>query len=142
MRVRLGRVRLGRLGPVRLGRVAVGLAGIALAVGAAGCHQPGTPAPPGEAAKLDVATSRMSVACGYAAELRAYGNPHPPGLSYVESIAVSGARKLASVYAHDQTDLYQGESVGAIVNDSISLLGDCRLPGARSVLEGALAAGH
>jgi hypothetical protein len=129
---------------VRLGRVAVGLTAIALAVGAAGCHQPGTPAPPGEAAKLDVATSRMSVACGYAAELRAYGNPHPPppGLSYVESIAVSGARKLASVYAHDQTDLYQGESVGAIVNDSISLLGDCRLPGARSVLEGALAAAH
>jgi hypothetical protein len=119
---------------------ALALAAIGLAV--SGCAQPGTPAPPAEAAKLDVATGRMSVACGYAAELRAYGDQNPPGLPFVESIAVSGAVKLASVYAHDHTRIYQGESVGAIVNDSISLLSDCRLPTARGVLETAERSGH
>jgi hypothetical protein len=123
-------------------RAALALAAIGLALGGAGCAQPGTPAPPAEAAKLDVATSRMSVACGYAAELTAYGNPHPPGLDWVESIAVSGARKLAGVFAHDQTDIYQGESIGAVVNDSISLMRDCRLSSARVVLESAEKSGR
>ena len=118
------------------------LAGLALAVAAAGCAQPGTQAPPAQAGKLDVATSRISVACGYAAELTAYGGAHPPGLASVQSMAVSGARKLASVYARDQSDIYQGESVGAIVNDSISLLGGCGLSGAQRVLQQAEAKRH
>jgi hypothetical protein len=122
--------------------VAAAVAGVLLALAAAGCSQPGTQAPPSEAARLDVATNRISVACGYAAELRAFGGNNPPGLDQVESIAVSGARKLASVFAHDQRDLYQGESIGAIVNDSISLLGECRLPSARAVLTHATASGR
>ena len=111
---------------------------IALVIGAVGCAQPGTPAPARQAAELDVATSRISVACGYEEELTAFEGPSPPGLAWIESIAVSGARKLAFVYARDQRDIYQGESVGAIVNDSISLLAGCRLPAARHVLEYAL----
>ncbi len=82
-----------------------------------------------------MATSRISVACGYAEEL---AGRHPEQLPWIESIAVSGAHKLAAVYAGDQSDLYQGESIGAIVNDSISLLHDCGLAGARRVLEQAL----
>lgn len=107
----------------------------------AGCAQPGTQAPASETTKLDVATTRISVACGYAWELTAYGNRHPAGRPAVESIAMSGALELASVYAHYHSDLYQGESVGAIVGDSISLLGECGLRGARSRLERALAGG-
>jgi hypothetical protein len=104
-----------------------------------GCAQPGTPAPSAEAAKLDVATGRISVACGYLEELTAFPGRHAAQRPWIESIAVSGAQKLASVYAHDQSGIYQGESVGAIVNDSISLLHDCGLSGARTVLEQALA---
>ena len=85
-----------------------------------------------------MATSRISVACGYAEELRATGGANPKGLGWIESIAVSGARKLASLYARTQSEIYQGESVGAIVGDSISLLSGCRLPEARVVLEQAL----
>ena len=119
-------------------RTVTPLIAAALAAGVAACSQPGTPVPSKQADQLDVATSRMSVACGYAEELTATGGPNPRGLGWIESIAVSGASKLASVYAHDQSDIYQGESVGAIVGDSISLLADCRLPDARRTLEQAL----
>jgi hypothetical protein len=119
-------------------RTATALIAAALAAGGAACSHPGTPVPSKQADELDVATSRMSVACGYVEELTATGGANPNGLGWIESIAVSGARKLASVYARDQTDIYQGESVGAIVGDSLSLLADCRLQDARSVLEHAL----
>ena len=111
---------------------------LALLAGAVGCAQPGTPVSAKQAAELDVATSRISVACGYEEELTAYHRPRPAGLVSIESIAVSGARKLAFVYRRDHGDIYQGESVGAIVNDSISLLAGCRLAAARDLLERAL----
>lgn len=111
---------------------------LALAAGLSGCMKPGTPVPSKQADKLDVATSRISVACGYEEELTATGGPHPKLLGWIGSIAVSGARKLASVYAKNKKDIYQGESVGAIVNNSISLLAGCRLAAAREVLEQAL----
>lgn len=114
------------------------MAVLALALAAPACSQPGTQVSTTQAAELDVATSRISVACGYAEELGAQGPPSAAARGRVESIAASGAAKLASVYARDETDIYQGESVGAIVHDSISLLGDCDLPGARRMLERAL----
>lgn len=109
-----------------------------VALGVTGCLHPGTPVPSKQADELDVATSRISVACGYEEELTATGGAHPAGLGSIESIAVSGARKLASVYARDQSDIYQGESVGAVLGDSIALLAGCRLPAARQLLERAL----
>jgi hypothetical protein len=115
---------------------------LAVAVGVSGCLKPGTPVSSKRADELDVATSRISVACGYEEEITATGKSHPKTLAWIDSIAVSGARKLAAVYAHDQTHIYQGESVGAIVNDSISLLAGCRLPAARKVLEQALKKHH
>jgi len=111
---------------------------VAAALAAGGCAQPGTQVPKAQAAKLDVATSRISVACGYEEELTAMGGRHPSGLAFVESIAESGARKLALVFARDQSEIYQGESVGAVVHDSISLLAGCRLARARAMLEQAV----
>lgn len=105
---------------------------------AAGCAQPGTQVPAGEAAKLDVAAGRMSVACGYEEELTATGPASRSQLAGIEAIALSGARKLASVFERYQSDLYQGESVGALVHDSISLLAGCRLREARALLQDAL----
>jgi hypothetical protein len=118
------------------------LAALVLALTLGACAQPGTQVPRPDAAKLDVAASRMSVACGYAEELGAFGGSHPRGLAFIESIAVSGARKLAGVFARRQSDIYQGESVGGIVHDSISLLEGCHLSAARKVLERALRAGQ
>ena len=123
-------------------RIAAVLAVIACAAGVAGCLKPGTPVPSKQSDELDTATSRISVACGYEEELTATGAPDPHELAWIQSIAVSGAQKLAFVYARDQSDIYQGESVGAIVGDSISLLAGCRLPAARQVLEYALEHHH
>lgn len=119
-------------------RIAPAIA-LALVTAITGCAKPGTPVPSKQSDELDVATSRISVACGYEEELTATGAPNPKALAWIESVAVSGAQKLAFVYARDQSDIYQGESVGAIVGDSISLLAGCRLPAARHVLEQARA---
>jgi hypothetical protein len=123
-------------------RGAAAMIALALATAIAGCAKPGTPVPSKQSDELDVATSRISVACGYEEELTATGAPNRAELAWIQSIAVSGAQKLAFVYARDQADIYQGESVGAIVGDSISLLAGCRLPAARHVLEHALAEHH
>jgi hypothetical protein len=42
------------------------------------------------------------------------------------------------VYRHDHSRIYQGESVGAVMNDSIALLGKCRLQRARRLLMRAM----
>ncbi len=116
-------------------------AGIAvgLAAALAGCGQAGMPqVSSGEAARIGVGTGRITVACGTAEELRAFGGPRQPGLAGEQSIALSGARVLAAVYRHDHSRIYQGESVGSVVNDSIALLGNCRLEKARRLLRQAL----
>lgn len=120
-------------------RLLVVLAALALA---AGCAPPGTSVQKIQAAKLGVATSSISAACGYAEELTAFGGRHPAGLAAQESSAVSAAHKLATVYAHSPSDIYQGESVGSIVSDTINLLDECGLPAAKRVLQQALAKQH
>ncbi len=106
---------------------------------AAGCAPPGTSVQKIQAAKLGVATSSISAACGYAWEATAFGGPHAPGLAAQESAATAAAHKLAGVYQHSPSELYEGESVGSIVSDTVSLLDECGLPGAKRVLQDALA---
>lgn len=125
------------------GRLTLVAALLALASGLcslAGCAQPGTQVPVDQAAKLAVGTSDISNACGYLEELTAFGGGQASGVASIESMADTGAGKLAAVYARDQTDIYQGESIGAVLGDSISLLHDCGLRGAQKLLVGALRA--
>ena len=110
-----------------------------IATALAGCAQPGTQVPEAQAAKLGVGTGDISTACGYLEELTAFGGRKGKNLASIESMAQAGARKLAAVYAHDQTDIYQGDSIGALLGDSISLLHDCGLTGPEKTLERALA---
>lgn len=121
-------------------RAGAALAVLAVVAALAGCAQPGTQASKAQAARIAVATSDISTACGYAEEVTAFAGPHAHGLSSVRAMAQKGAHKLAGVYAQNQTGIYQGESIGGVVNDSIALLGDCGLPGPRRVLEHALTA--
>ena len=108
----------------------------------AGCAPPGTPVQKIQAARLGVATSSISAACGYAWELTASGGRHPDGLAAQESTAVSAAHKLATVYAHSPSEIYEGESVGSILSDTITLLDECGFPKAKRVLQKALANPH
>lgn len=125
-------------------RLVVSVATVAalLATALAGCAQPGTQAPKAQAAKLAVGTADISNACGYVEELTAFGGRKAKNLAPLESMAQTGARKLIAVYARDQTGIYQGESIGAVLGDSISLLRDCRLTAAEKMLELALARHH
>jgi hypothetical protein len=110
---------------------------------AGGCAEAGTPyVSLQEAARIGVATSRITVACGNAEEMAAFAPPSRRHQAAEESIAISGVRKLAAVYAHDQTHIYQGESVGGVVNDSLSLLKGCGLPSARRALLRAIRQRH
>src|SRR5947199_1370366 len=111
------------------------LAAAALAVALAGCSQPGTQAPLSAAKKLDEATTAISVSCGYASQMTAFGKPRASELRTLQGSAAAGARKLAAVYARVSNDIYQGETVKSIVADSISLLGECGLDRARGVLQ-------
>lgn len=106
----------------------------------AGCAQPGTQAPMSQAAKLAVGTSDISTACGYVEELGAFGRAGGKALAAIQAMAETGAQKLAKVYAVDQTGIYQGDSIGALLGDSISLLHDCRLTGPEKTLQRALSA--
>ncbi len=115
------------------------LPGLLAALLSAGCSEAGMPyVSLQEAAKIGVATTRITVACGTADELRAFGKAEPRHLSAEDSIAVSGARKLAAVYRRDQSHIYEGESVGGVVHDSISLLANCHMARARELLVEAL----
>lgn len=125
-----------------LARRTFAAAGAALVLALAGGAQPGTQAPKPQAAKLAVGTGDISVACGYLEELTAFGGREGKDLAAIESMAETGARKLADIYARDQTDIYQGESVGGVLGDSISLLRDCGLSGPATTLERALAQHH
>jgi hypothetical protein len=135
---------MGRFGrdvvAARHARSLVAVLGAVVAV--AGCAPPGTPVQKIQAAKLGVATSSISAACGYAWELTAFGGRQPNGLAAQDSTAVSAANKLATVYKHSPSDIYEGESVGSILSDTITLLDECGLPRAKQVLQRALAGRH
>jgi hypothetical protein len=112
---------------------------VAVVVVGAGCAPPGTPVQKIQAAKLGVATSSISAACGYVWELTAFGGRHGPGIAAQESTAVAAAHKLVTVYRHSPSDIYQGESVGSVLSDTVDLLDECGLPRAKRVLQQALA---
>ncbi len=115
------------------------VAALLVAGAAAGCAQPGTQAPKPEAARLSHATGDISLACGYAEELTAYGGAGRSGLGAEEATAATGAHLLAEVFSRGPSWVYQGESVAGVVSDSISLLGECGLRRARRTLQTATA---
>jgi len=81
--------------------------------------------------KLSVATGGISSACGLAYQTTAF---HKSDLEALEATASSNATKLASVYAKNPAWIYQGETVGKIVEDSIAMLNACGLNRSAAVL--------
>jgi hypothetical protein len=106
----------------------------ALALSGSACGATPPQAPLHEAQKLDRSTSGISTACGETSQVTAFGGDHDRDLATLEATATSSARKLASVYRRNPAWIYQGETVAAIVNDAVSMLGDCGLPRAKATL--------
>jgi hypothetical protein len=113
------------------------LAPLAGAVALAACGATPPQAPLREAARLDSATSGISTACGLAYQVTAFAGEHKADLETLEATASSSAQKLASVYAKNPAWMYQGETVGEIVRDALSMLDTCGLKHAEGTLRRA-----
>jgi hypothetical protein len=116
----------------RARRLAVGFA---LAVVAAGCGPLPPQAPLRQAQKLNSATGGIAFACGQAYQLTAFGGEHAHGLGALDATAASSARKLRAVARRNPAWIYQGQTVGDIVDAGARKLRGCGLARAASVLE-------
>lgn len=110
------------------------MAALALALVVAACGATPPQAPDRQAQKLGVSTSGISTACGLAYQVTGFPGHHAAQLETIEAAATSSAKKLATVYARNQSWIYQGETVHDIVRDALSMLSACGLTKAQSVL--------
>ena len=106
----------------------------ALALALAACGATPPQAPSKQAMKLSVATSGISTTCGLTYEATAFPGDHKAELAVLEKKVAPNVEKLASVYARNPAWIYQGETVGQIVVDSLSMLHSCGLTRAERTL--------
>jgi hypothetical protein len=112
----------------------ISLVSVLVAVVIAGCGPTPPQAPLPQAKKLDEATSGISTTCGLTYQVTQFPGHHEPDLTVLEATASTAANKLASVYARNPKWIYQGETVHAIVQDSLTMLRQCELHNAAQVL--------
>jgi hypothetical protein len=105
---------------------------LALVLAACGATPPQPPSK--QAMKLSVATSGISTTCGLAYQATAFPGDRKNELATLEKKVSSNVEKLASVYARNPAWIYQGETVGQIVVDSLAMLHSCGLTGAERTL--------
>jgi hypothetical protein len=110
------------------------LALLVAAVAVSACGSTAGQAPLRQAMKLGVATGGISTACGLAYQTTAF---QTSDLETLEATASISATKLASVYAENPAWIYQGQSVGQIVQASIAMLNACGLTRSAGVLSAA-----
>jgi hypothetical protein len=108
-----------------------------LAAALAGCGPTPPQAPHAQAKKLGASTSDISTECGLTYQVTAFPGDHRKDLASLQNQAQASVRSLASVYAENPQWIYQGETVGQIVIDAITMLKACGLPHAARTLERA-----
>lgn len=108
-----------------------------LAAALAGCGPTPPQAPHAQAKKLGASTGDISTECGLTYQLTAFPGNHRKELAGLQKQAQASVRSLASVYAKNPKWIYQGETVGQIVIDAITMLKTCGLPHAARALERA-----
>jgi hypothetical protein len=108
---------------------------VAAIVALAGCGAPPPQAPLAQAKKLNDSTGDISTECGLAYQVTAFPGEHDKAkLASLEAQAMASVRSLASVYHRNPAWIYQGETVGRIVVDSLSMLHSCGLTRAERTL--------
>lgn len=118
----------------RISRALLPLAVTLAAVAAVGCGPTPPQAPLAQAKKLDAATGDIATACGLTYQVTAFPGDHRTDLANLEAAATSSARALASVYTRNPSWIYQGETVGEIVQNGVAMLRTCGLHAAASAL--------
>ena len=111
------------------------LAALSAAIALAGCGPPSLQAPLHEAKKLDASTSDISTECGLAYQVTAFPGAHHSELANLEANALVSVHSLASVYHANPAWIYQGETVGQVVVDAVTMLKACGLDHAAAALE-------
>jgi hypothetical protein len=112
--------------------------GVCTVACAAGCGATPPQAPPREAHTLGGTTSTISSVCGVAYQIHAFGQHDRRSELALEAAAEKAAQRLLSVYKTNRDWIFQGETVSAIVNESISALRECSLPRAAHALSAAI----
>ena len=110
---------------------------LAVAAVVTGCGPTPPQAPFHEAKRLDASTGDISTECGLAYQVTAFPGDHHKDLANLEATARPSVRSLASVYARNPAWIYQGETVGDLVNDAITMLRACGLAHAATTLQRA-----
>jgi hypothetical protein len=113
------------------------LAALFAAIALAGCGPPPPQAPFAQAKKLDASTSDIATECGLTYQVTAFPGDHRSDLANLEAQADASVRSLASVYVRNPNWIYQGETVGEIVSDALSMLDACGLDQAERTLRQA-----
>lgn len=113
------------------------LIALAAALALSGCGGTAGQAPLQQAKKLDASTGDISTECGLAYQVTAFPGDHAKDLANLEATAQPSVRSLASVYARNPAWMYQGETVGQIVLDAVTMLKACGLTHAAGALERA-----
>lgn len=113
------------------------LAALAATVALTACGPTPPQAPAHEAKKLDASTSDISTECGLAYQVTAFPGDHHKELANLEANAFVSVHSLASVYHRNPAWIYQGETVGQVVVDAVTMLKACGLGHAASALEHA-----
>jgi hypothetical protein len=108
----------------------------ALAFLAAGCGPTPPQAPGPEAYRLNTALSRISTACGHAAEVQAFTNDRR-AMASLERQARQQIPTLARIYARNPDWVFQGKTVAELVELSESYLDECGLHAAARRLAAA-----
>lgn len=107
-----------------------------------GCGPTPPQAPLSQAKKLDASTSDISTECGLSYQVTAFPGNHAKDLANLEATAHPSVISLAGVYKRNPSWMYQGETVGEIVNDAVTMLKACGLSHAANTLEHATSSHH
>ena len=103
---------------------------------AAGCGPTPPQAPGPQAHQLNVSLSRVSSACGHAAEIQAFSND-ARGLTITEHQAQAEVPTLARIYRQNPNWIFLGKTVAELVQLSVSHLDECGLHHAAGRLRAA-----
>ena len=117
-------------------RLTVAAALAAAAVLAAGCGSTPPQAPGPQAHQLNQALSTFSTACGHAAEVQEFVNS-PRLMDGLNRLAASKVADVARIYHQNPHWVFQGKTVGQLVQMSVSYMTECGLHRAAARLRAA-----
>jgi hypothetical protein len=101
----------------------------------AGCGVGGDKAPLNAARHINTITSNISTACGELDQLMAFPPPPAKDVNTLKATASSAVRQLAAVYRAHPSWVFDGVTVGTIVNQARAMLRGCGLKEAAEQLK-------